>query len=47
MALFERGPGPWLRPIKDHLLSMVIDGELSPDNKEEAAHIARSMLEDL
>ena len=45
MEMFGRGPGPWLRPIKDHLLSLVIDGELSPDNKEEAARIARSMLD--
>ena len=41
MELFGRGPGPWLRPIKDHLLSLVIDGMLSPDDKEEAAKIAR------
>jgi poly(A) polymerase len=44
MALFGRSPGPWLRPIKDHLLSLVIDGELAPDDKEEAAKIARDML---
>ncbi len=44
MEMFGRGPGPWLRPIKDHLLGLVIDGELSPDNKEEAARIARNML---
>jgi poly(A) polymerase len=44
MALFQRGPGPWLRPIKEHLLSLVIDGVLSPDNKEEAARIAREMM---
>jgi len=47
MEMFGRGPGPWLRPIKDHLLGLVIDGELSPDNKEEAARIARSMLANL
>ena len=45
MALFDRPPGPWLRPIKDHLLSLVIDGVLSPDDKEEAARIARAYLE--
>src|SRR6266849_6617168 len=33
MALFGRSPGPWLRPIKDHLLGLVIDGALSPDDK--------------
>jgi poly(A) polymerase len=45
MELFERGPGPWLRPIKDHLLSLVIDGALAPDDKEEATRIARAMLD--
>ena len=45
MAMFGRPPGPWLRPIKDHLLGLVIDGALSPDDKEEAARIARTLLE--
>ena len=45
MALFGREPGPWLRPIKDHLLGLVIDGVLSPDDKEEATSIARSLVE--
>jgi len=45
MVLFGRGPGPWLRPIKDHLLSLVIDGALAPDDKEEAIMIARAMLD--
>ena len=45
MALFGRSPGPWLRPLKDHLLGLVIDGALSPDDKEEAARIARDFLE--
>ena len=44
MAMFGRGPGPWLRPIKEHLLSLVIDGILSPDDKEEAARIAGAIL---
>jgi poly(A) polymerase len=45
MVIFGRGPGPWLRPIKDHLLGMVIDGALAPDDKEEAIKIARAMLD--
>ncbi|HZR39608.1 MAG TPA: CCA tRNA nucleotidyltransferase [Ktedonobacteraceae bacterium] len=45
MAMFGRGPGPWLRPIKEHLLGLVIDGALSPDDKEEAAKIAREMMD--
>ncbi len=44
MNLFQRGPGPWLRPVKDHLLSLVIDGALSPDDKDTAAEIAREFL---
>jgi poly(A) polymerase len=44
MALFGRGPGPWLRPIKEHLLGLVIDGVLSPDDKEQAARIAEAMM---
>ncbi|QBD80037.1 HD domain-containing protein [Ktedonosporobacter rubrisoli] len=47
MKLFGRGPGPWLRPIKDHLLSLVIDGMLSPDDQEEAARIARTFVEEM
>ena len=45
MAVFGRGPGPWLRPIKDHLLGLVIDGVLSPDDKEEAARIAKTLID--
>jgi len=44
MEMFGLGPGPWLRPIKEHLLSLVIDGELSPEDKESAAQIARVLL---
>ncbi len=45
MQLFGRGPGPWLRPIKEHLLGLVIDGALAPDDKETATKIARSLLD--
>ena len=45
MELFGRGPGPWLRPVKEHLLGLVIDGVLSPDDKQKAAEIARAFLE--
>jgi poly(A) polymerase len=46
MKMFDRGPGPWLRPIKEHLLGLVIDGVLSSDDKEAAARIAHEMLDD-
>ncbi len=45
MAMFDRGPGPWLRPIKEYLLGLVIDGVLAPDDKEGAAKIARMLVE--
>src|SRR5215470_5360260 len=45
MAMFQRGPGPWLRPLKEHLLGLVIDGVLAPDNKEEAARIAHELMD--
>ena len=45
MEMFGRGPGPWLRPLKEHLLGLVIDGVLSPDDKEEASKIARTFYE--
>ena len=45
MTLFGRPPGPWLRPVKEHLLGLVIDGALSPDDKEQAASIAKAFME--
>ncbi|HEU5376564.1 MAG TPA: CCA tRNA nucleotidyltransferase [Ktedonobacteraceae bacterium] len=44
MELFGRAPGPWLRPVKEHLLSLVIDGLLSPDDKEQATRIAQEFM---
>ena len=44
MALFGRGPGPWIKPIKERLLEAVLDGTLAPDDKEAAAVLAREML---
>ena len=45
MEMFERGPGPWLRPIKEYLLGLVIDGALRPDDKGEAARLAREYIQ--
>jgi poly(A) polymerase len=47
MRLFERGPGPWIQPIKDYLKEMVIDGELGAGDKEAAIQIARRLYADL
>jgi poly(A) polymerase len=47
MAMFGRTPGPWIRPIKERLLAMVLDGDLAPDDKNGAAEIARSMMAEI
>jgi poly(A) polymerase len=44
MELFGRGPGPWLRPVKDYLLGLVIDGRLAPDDRATAEREARAFL---
>jgi poly(A) polymerase len=44
MRLFDREPGAWIRPIKDHLLNLVIDGALAPDDRETATAEARRMM---
>lgn len=44
MALFNRKPGPWIGRVKDHLLNLVLEGELSPDDKERATEVAREMV---
>ena len=41
IELFGRAPGPWIRPVKDYLLELVLDGELNQDDKERAAILAR------
>jgi poly(A) polymerase len=46
MALFDRPPGPWIRPLKDHLRGLVIDGEMASDDVEGAtAEALRWMAE--
>ena len=44
MEMFGRGPGPWIRPIKDRLTELVVDGELAMDDKRRAADIARQLV---
>jgi poly(A) polymerase len=44
MALFDRPPGRWIAVVKDHLRELVIEGTLSPDDKQSAEHIAREVL---
>ena len=45
MTMFDRGPGPWIKPIKDYLLNLVIDGELAQDDRESAVKLAREFAE--
>ncbi len=40
MELFDRPPGPWIKPIKQHLLDLVLDGELAPQDTEGAGRAA-------
>ncbi|MBX5489992.1 MAG: HD domain-containing protein [Chloroflexi bacterium] len=44
MALFGRGPGPWIKPIKEHLLELVLEGRLAQDDRETAIRIARELM---
>jgi len=47
MELFNREPGAWIRPIKDHLLNLVIDGALAPDDREGAIVEAKKAMAQL
>ncbi len=44
MTLFGRTPGPWIKPIKDYLLDLVLDGQLDQDDKETGAELARAFV---
>ena len=44
MALFNKPAGSWIKPIKDRLLELVIEGDLAQDDKEQAREIAREMM---
>ncbi|MBI4507345.1 MAG: HD domain-containing protein [Chloroflexi bacterium] len=44
MALFGRGPGPWIKPVKEHLLNLVIEGTLAQDERERAVELARAFV---
>lgn len=43
VELFHRQPGPWIKPIKDELLRMVLDNELAAEDKKKAVEIARRL----
>lgn len=46
MAMFGRGPGIWIKHLKDHLRELVIDGALAPGDVETAEQIARRWMAD-
>ncbi len=41
MEAFGLGPGPWLKAMKQHLTTLVVEGTLQPDDKEDAIEAAR------
>ncbi len=43
MAIFHRPAGPWIKPIKEHLLQLVLDGQLDQEDKKTAERVARSL----
>lgn len=46
MELFKRPAGEWIKPIKEHLLSLVLDGKLAENDKVKAMDIARKLVKD-
>jgi poly(A) polymerase len=46
MLLFNRGPGPWIKPVKEYLLDLVLDGQLDQDDRETATTLARAFVEE-
>ncbi|MDP3993182.1 MAG: HD domain-containing protein [bacterium] len=46
MAIFHRSAGPWIKPIKEHLLQLVLDSELDQEDKKTAEQIARGLARD-
>ena len=44
MTLFGRPPGPWIKPVKEYLLELVLDGTLAPTDQETAADLAREFV---
>ncbi len=47
MRMYDRPPGPWIKPLKEYLLDLVIEGELAPDDRETAERLVREKYVDL
>jgi poly(A) polymerase len=46
MEHFGRGPGRWIKPIKDYLQNEVVEGRLGEDDKETATQLAEAYARD-
>ena len=46
MVLFGRPPGPWIRPVKEYLLGLVLDGELGEGDVEAARTLAKAFMQE-
>ncbi|MCL5109855.1 MAG: CCA tRNA nucleotidyltransferase [Chloroflexi bacterium] len=44
MALFGRGPGPWIGRVKDYLFDLVLEGDLDQEDRTRAEELARAFL---
>jgi poly(A) polymerase len=42
MLQFGRGPGPWIRALKDYLRDEVVEGRLGKDDKDKAREITEA-----
>jgi poly(A) polymerase len=42
MRHFGRGPGRWIKALKDHLQNEVVEGRLGKDDKERARELAET-----
>ncbi|MGH2459612.1 MAG: CCA tRNA nucleotidyltransferase [Chloroflexota bacterium] len=45
MHVFGRGPGPWIKAVKEYLLDQVMEGKLAPDDRSGAEVLARRFVE--
>lgn len=44
MQRFGRGPGRWIKPIKDYLENEVVEGRLAQDDRERAWELAEAYV---
>jgi poly(A) polymerase len=45
MQFFGRPPGPWIKEVKNHLRDLVIEGTLTPGDRETAKRFARDFMD--